>query len=94
MRIPLGHLSISSEFSSKTLMSQLGKSPGTPDPKKPVFEIAFETEEVAAALRRACDAGATLIQDVREEPWGQTTSYVTESNGFLIEICSAVRGAS
>lgn len=81
-------------FSSKPLMIQLGKSPGDPDPKKPVFEIAFETENVAEALKKARDAGATVIQEVRDEPWGQTTSYVTDSNGFLIEICSPVRGLS
>ena len=43
------------------------------------------------ALTRALDAGAELVQELREEPWGQTTSYVTDGNGFLIEICSAVR---
>ena len=39
-------------------------------------------------------AGAILIQDIKEEPWGQTTSYVTDSNGFLIEICSPVKSQS
>lgn len=81
-------------FSSKSLMVQLGKSPGSPNPKNPVFEIAFKTDNVSAALEKARNAGATVVQEVRDEPWGQTTSYVTDSNGFLIEICSPVRGAS
>jgi lactoylglutathione lyase len=78
-------------FSSLKLMADLGKSPAKANPQAPVFEIAFETNDVKAALSRAVDAGARIIQDVRTEPWGQTTSYVTDMNGFLIEICSPVR---
>ena len=80
-------------FSSTTLMTELGKAPARPDPAHPSFEIAFETDNVSTALERACAAGAILVQDAREEPWGQTTSYVTDPNGYLVEICSPV-GAS
>jgi len=78
-------------FSSRSLMADLGKNPAKPDPSEPVFEIAFETEDVKRALQRATSAGARLVQDVRDEPWGQTTSYVADPNGFLIEICSPVK---
>ena len=77
-------------FSSKSLMETLGKSPGDVDPAAPIFEIAFETDNVASALKRAVDAGATLVQDVEEMPWGQTTAYVRDNNGFLVELCTAV----
>lgn len=77
-------------FSSRSLMTRLGKSPGVPDASAPVFEIAFETDDVSAALDRARHAGATVVQDVRAEPWGQTTAYVRDENGYLIEICSPV----
>ncbi|MGP1395972.1 MAG: VOC family protein [Inquilinaceae bacterium] len=79
-------------FSSVALMTQLGKNPAPADPTAPTFELAFETDDVASALRRALDAGATLVQDLRQEPWGQTTSYVSDANGYLIEICSPVTG--
>lgn len=78
-------------FSSTELMRQLGKNPVSPKSGAPSFEIAFETDDVSDALQRAVEAGATLIQDVRDEPWGQTTSYVADPNGYLIEICSAVQ---
>lgn len=78
-------------FSSTDLMRQLGKNPAAPKPDAPVFEIAFETDDVGAALKKALAAGATLVQDVRDAPWGQTTSYVSDPNGYLIEICSAVQ---
>lgn len=78
-------------FSSAALMQQLGKNPASPKSDNPTFEIAFETDDVAGALKKALNAGASLIQDVRDEPWGQTTSYVADPNGYLIEICSSVQ---
>ncbi|MBX2885244.1 MAG: VOC family protein [Granulosicoccus sp.] len=78
-------------FSSTELMRQLGKNPLSADAAHPTFELAFETDDVASDLNRAIEAGATLVQDVREEPWGQTTSYVSDPNGYLIEICSKVQ---
>lgn len=78
-------------FSSRTLMQQLGKNPAKANPARPVFEIAFETDDVSGALARALKEGAILVQDVRKEPWGQITSYVSDSGGYLIEICSPVQ---
>ncbi|WP_029007941.1 VOC family protein [Azospirillum halopraeferens] len=77
-------------FSSRRLMRSLGKAPAAADPKAPVFEIAFETGDVAAAVARACAAGAVLLQDAKVEAWGQTTAYVSDPNGYLVEICSPV----
>ena len=77
-------------FSSLKLMKELGKNPAQANPEAPVFEIAFETLEVEAGLKQAIAAGATLVQDVQKEPWGQTTAYVSDPNGFLLEICSPV----
>ncbi len=78
-------------FSSTELMRQLNKNPRAPSPNNPTFEIAFESDHVAADLARAIDAGATLVQQARNEPWGQTTAYVSDPNGYLIEICSPVQ---
>jgi uncharacterized glyoxalase superfamily protein PhnB len=77
-------------FASLELMSTMGKSPAKADAKAPSFEIAFETDDVMTALDTAVQAGATLVQALRHEAWGQTTSYVSDVNGFLIEICSPV----
>jgi len=71
-------------FSSTELMKQLNKNPRAPSPANPTFEIAFESDNVAADLSRAIDAGATRVQEARDGPWGQTTSYVTDPNGYLI----------
>ncbi len=77
-------------FSSLKLMTELGKTPAKPDLKAPTFEVAFETDNVKAALSKALEAGASLVQDATDMPWGQTIAYVTENNGFLVEICTPV----
>lgn len=77
-------------FSSLSLMKSLGKNPGSANANNPYFEIAFETANVKGNLTQALNAGATLVQDVEEMPWGQTTAYVNDHNGFLIEICSPI----
>ena len=84
-------------FSSKTLMTSLGKAPGQADATRPVFELAFEVEaaQLATAYERALGAGFTSVQAPREESWGQTTSYVADpDDGFLIEICTPVEAQS
>jgi uncharacterized glyoxalase superfamily protein PhnB len=77
-------------FSSKSLMKTLGKNTDTPHPQRPVFEIAFESEDVDKSFEIALQGGAQIIQAPRDEPWGQRTSYVSDPNGYLIEICSPI----
>ncbi len=78
-------------FCSLELMQRLGKSPAQATVKAPTFEIAFETDTVADDLATALAAGANLVQEARQEPWGQITAYVSDPNGFLVEICSPVK---
>lgn len=77
-------------FSSLQLMTNIGKNPGVANPTNPIFEIAFETDDVTSALAKALAAGAMLVQAEETMPWGQTTAYVSDSNGFLIELCTPV----
>ncbi|USH01694.1 VOC family protein [Grimontia kaedaensis] len=77
-------------FSSLELMTSLGKHPSSGNPYSPNFEIAFETDNVAGNLANALKAGAELVQDAEEMPWGQTTAYVRDLNGYLVEICTTV----
>ena len=79
-------------FSSLKLMTSLGKSPARAVSGKPTFEIAFTTGDVPAGVAKALAAGAKLVQEPKKMPWGQTTAYVSDRNGFLIEICTPVGG--
>ncbi|TGG92473.1 VOC family protein [Natronospirillum operosum] len=77
-------------FSTRKLLAELGKNPSAPIADSPCFEIAFVTEDVPAALKKAVAAGATLVQEPEDMPWGQTTAYVRDPDGFLVELCTAV----
>ena len=81
-------------FSSLELMTNIGKNPGVANPSSPTFEIAFETDDVPSALAKALAAGATLVQETQAMPWGQTTAYVSDNNGFLVELCTPVSAQS
>lgn len=63
--------------------------PSTDGPAHAV-EVAFVTDDVAANFARAVEAGADVVAEPKEKPWGQTVSYVRDLNGFLVEICSPV----
>lgn len=75
-------------FCSMELM--VARSAIAANPKAPCFEIAFETDNVAAGIDRAVNAGATLVQSAEDMPWGQTVGYVSDPDGFLVEICTPV----
>ena len=80
-------------FVSHTLLRQIGKTPQPPVLDKPTSEIALVTDDVAAAVGRAVAAGAQLVQEPKDMPWGQTIAYVGDINGFLVEICTPVAQA-
>ncbi len=77
-------------FVSRTMMRELGKNAQSPVLESPTGEIALVTDDVAAAVQRAVAAGARLVQEPRDMPWGQTIAYVGDINGFLVEICTPV----
>lgn len=77
-------------FSSLKLMTALGKNPSVSNSKNPCFEVAFTTDDVKGKLTQALNAGAELVQDVKQEAWGQTTAYVSSPDGCLVEICTPV----
>lgn len=52
------------------------------------LQLALVDEDVAAAYRRAVDAGAEPLVPLSEKPWGQTLGYVRDLNGLLVELSS------
>ncbi len=53
-------------------------------------ELAFVTEDVAAAYTKAVSAGAVPIKEPAQKPWGQIVAYVRSKEGSLIELCSPI----
>ena len=54
------------------------------------IELAFSSDDVAAAYDRAVSAGALAISSPTVKPWGQTVAFVRDHCGNLIEICSPI----
>jgi len=52
------------------------------------IELGFVVDNVEQAVNRAIETGATLYEPIKVKPWGQTVAYITDCNGFLIELCS------
>ena len=52
------------------------------------IEIGFTTSNVEETVKKAVNAGATLIEDPKTKPWGQVVAYLRDFDGFLIEICT------
>lgn len=63
------------------------------DPANKPFgiELAFSTDDVAAAVAAAVKCGGTLSVAPKVKPWGQTVAYIRDINGFLVEICTPVQ---
>lgn len=56
-------------------------------------EISFVTEEgekIHEVFKGVVRAGAEVVAEPTEKPWGQMVGYVRDCNGFLIEICTPV----
>ena len=60
------------------------------DAPAPAVEVAFLTDDVAAAVERAVAEGAVLVTPPKLKPWGQTVAYVRDLDGFLVELCTPV----
>jgi uncharacterized glyoxalase superfamily protein PhnB len=56
------------------------------------IELAFVTENVESAYKKAIAAGAMPLKEPTQKPWGQVVGYVRAIDGSLIELCSPIRG--
>ena len=59
-----------------------------PDKAPLGVEIALVTPDVQALFDRAVQAGAVVVSEPAQKPWGQTVAYVRDQQGFLVELCS------
>ncbi len=53
-------------------------------------QIAFRVGDLAAAHRRAVDAGAEVVHEPRVQPWGRSSRY-RDPDGNVIELTAADR---
>lgn len=77
-------------FAERTMIANEGWTPSAPNPSAPSFGISFTTDDVAKAIQRALKAGAKLLKEPVDKPWGQTTAYLSDNSGFIVEVCTPV----
>ena len=80
-------LSFAAVSFAKNNLSQ-GFTESDPKAKPFAMEIGISTEDVPKAVEAAIKAGATLCEEAKTKPWGQTVAYVRDPEGFLVEICT------
>jgi catechol 2,3-dioxygenase-like lactoylglutathione lyase family enzyme len=61
---------------------------GGPGDAPPSFEIGIETEDVAGVVKRAVDAGATVLSPAETMPWGQTVAFLRDPDGHVIDVAT------
>jgi len=55
------------------------------------IELTFVSSDIEVDFKKALNQGATLIEELKTKPWGQTVGYLKDINGFLIEICTPIK---
>lgn len=56
----------------------------------PPCEIVFVTDNIEETFAQTVRAGATVVTEPVQKPWGQMVGYVRDVNGFLVEVCTKV----
>jgi len=52
--------------------------------------VVYPLDQVDQRFQGAIQAGASVVMEPRNQPWGQRVSYVRDPDGHLVEICSPV----
>lgn len=53
--------------------------------------LAFVTEDATAAASRFATAGVTIVEQLRDEPWGQRHLYVADPAGTVIDVVEFIQ---
>lgn len=64
----------------------LGFALETPSPRAPSFELGFKVADVDTVFSALVAAGATATSAPTDRHWGQRTAYVSDPDGYLIEL--------
>lgn len=54
------------------------------------IELALVTDNVQEIIDKALEHGAIVVEHPIQKPWGQTVGYITDIDGFLLEICTPI----
>jgi lactoylglutathione lyase len=70
------------------LLGDLTYAPNRPGDVPCAFQLALVTDDMERDWARALEAGATILKAPEAKPWGQTTGYLRDCNGAIVELCT------
>lgn len=79
---PEGFIAVASHEAGEMMMPGAYPNPRSGRPSG--VEIAFYTDDVPAAFRRAVEAGGAPLTEPRLMPWGQMVAYVQSVDGTIL----------
>lgn len=74
-------------------MNGLAILPNKPTEPAAGWEICFITADIFAAFEKAVAKGCRAVCRPQEKPWGQSTCFVRDLNGCLVEIATPMEMA-
>lgn len=79
-------------FASYGVAEYNGVAITKPDVSTPpsAFEITFVIDDIEGTWKQALEAGAIVVKEPTQKPWGQMVGYVRDPNGFLVEVCTPI----
>ena len=80
---------VSLEFADGT---QLAFAANPQEPAADRFEICIYVEAVDAAVERLRAAGAKVLQEPADQPWGERMAYVADPDGRRLHITAEAAG--
>jgi lactoylglutathione lyase len=73
---------------SASLLGSIKYMANRPDAPAAACQLAFVTDNMEADWQQAIEAGATILKEPQLKPWGQTTGYLRDCNGVIVELCT------
>jgi catechol 2,3-dioxygenase-like lactoylglutathione lyase family enzyme len=73
---------------ASSLLGGLRYAPSRPASEPAAQIVAFVTDNLDADWERATSAGAAVVKLPEPKPWGQTTGYLRDCNGIIVELCT------
>jgi uncharacterized glyoxalase superfamily protein PhnB len=55
-------------------------------------ELYLVVEDIAASMTRARNAGASLLDDASDRPWGDHVGYVADPDGYVVAFARPIAG--
>ena len=73
---------------SASLLGGLPVYPNRPDTPTLGAHVALWSDAIERDWMKAVDAGAKVVSALSAKPWGQTSGYLRDTDGIVVELCT------